>query len=84
MSSRPLAPPPIGELVDVGGYRLHLACQGVLSHGQPMAMSGLSDEVNQTYEQLWQDLQAELAALSSQGRLIVAEGSGHFIQLERP
>jgi pimeloyl-ACP methyl ester carboxylesterase len=56
----------------------------VLSHGQPMAMPGLSDEVNQTYEQLWQELQAELAGLSSQGRLIVAEGSGHYIQLERP
>jgi pimeloyl-ACP methyl ester carboxylesterase len=56
----------------------------VLSHGEPMAMPGLSDEVNQTYEQLWQNLQAELAGLSSQGRLIVAEGSGHYIQLERP
>lgn len=56
----------------------------VLSHGEPMAMPGLSDKVNQTYEQLWQDLQAELAALSSQGRLMVAEGSGHYIQLERP
>ena len=28
MSSRPAAPPPIGRLVDIGGYRLHLACQG--------------------------------------------------------
>jgi pimeloyl-ACP methyl ester carboxylesterase len=56
----------------------------VLSHDEPMAMPGLSDEANQTYEQLWQDLQAELAGLSSQGRLMVAEGSGHYIQLERP
>jgi pimeloyl-ACP methyl ester carboxylesterase len=56
----------------------------VLSHDEPMAMPGLSDEVNQAYEQLWQDLQAELAALSSQGKLMMAEGSGHYIQLERP
>jgi hypothetical protein len=28
MSSRPAAPDPVGQLVDVGGYRLHLACQG--------------------------------------------------------
>lgn len=28
MSSRPAAPDPVRQLVDVGGYRLHLACQG--------------------------------------------------------
>jgi pimeloyl-ACP methyl ester carboxylesterase len=56
----------------------------VLSHGQPMAMPGLSDEVNQANEQTWQQLQGELAALSSRGRLVVAEGSGHYLQLERP
>jgi pimeloyl-ACP methyl ester carboxylesterase len=56
----------------------------VLSHGQPMAMPGLTDAANQANEQLWQQLQAELAGLSSQGRLVVAEGSGHYIQLERP
>jgi pimeloyl-ACP methyl ester carboxylesterase len=56
----------------------------VLSHGQPMAMPGLTDEVNQAYEQLRQDLQGELAGLSSRGRLVVAHDSGHYIQLERP
>jgi pimeloyl-ACP methyl ester carboxylesterase len=56
----------------------------VHSHGQPMAMPGLPDAVNQAYEQLWQELQTELAALSSRSRLVVAEGSGHYIQLERP
>src|SRR5918993_5313980 len=56
----------------------------VLSHGQPMAMPGLAEAVNQASEQLWQQLQAELAALSSRGRLVVAEGSGHYLQLERP
>jgi pimeloyl-ACP methyl ester carboxylesterase len=56
----------------------------VLSHGQPMVMPGLPDAVNQANEQLWQELQAELAALSSRGRLVVAQDSGHYIQLERP
>jgi pimeloyl-ACP methyl ester carboxylesterase len=56
----------------------------VLSHGQPMAMPGLTDAVNQANEQLWQQLRAELAALSTRGRLVVAEGSGHYLQLERP
>jgi pimeloyl-ACP methyl ester carboxylesterase len=56
----------------------------VLSHGQPIPMPGLAPEVNQANEQLWQELQAELTALSSRGRLVVAEGSGHYIQLERP
>jgi pimeloyl-ACP methyl ester carboxylesterase len=56
----------------------------VLGHGQPMLMPGLADEVNQANEQLWQQLQAELAGLSSQGRLVVAQDSGHYIQLERP
>jgi pimeloyl-ACP methyl ester carboxylesterase len=56
----------------------------VLSHGQPMAMPGLSDEVNQANEQVWQELQAELAGLSSRGRLVVAENSGHYLQLEQP
>jgi hypothetical protein len=49
-----------------------------------MAMPGLAPEVNQANERLLQDLQAELAALSSRGRLVVAQDSGHYIQLERP
>ena len=49
-----------------------------------MAMPGLAGEVNQANEQLWQQLQAELAGLSSRGQLVVAHDSGHYIQLERP
>jgi pimeloyl-ACP methyl ester carboxylesterase len=56
----------------------------VFSHGQPMPMPGLTDAVNQANDQVWQQLQAELAALSSRGRLVVAQDSGHYIQLERP
>ena len=33
---------------------------------------------------LWPELQQELVRLSPQGKLIVAEGSGHFIQNDNP
>ena len=46
--------------------------------------AGLTAELNRAHEQVWQELQAELAALSSRGRLVVAQDSGHYIQLERP
>jgi pimeloyl-ACP methyl ester carboxylesterase len=57
----------------------------VLSHGQfdPRTM-GVSAEVAEQYEQTWQELQLELAALSSKGKRIVAEQSGHNIHLEQP
>ena len=35
-------------------------------------------------EALWRDVQARTAALSPRGRLVVVEGSGHFIQTDRP
>ncbi len=35
-------------------------------------------------EALWLDVQRRTAALSPQGRLVVAEGSGHFVQQDRP
>jgi pimeloyl-ACP methyl ester carboxylesterase len=56
----------------------------VLGHGRPMAMPGLAEEVNQANEQLWQELQAQLARLSSRARLVVAQDSGHYVHLERP
>lgn len=35
-------------------------------------------------EAVWRNVQARTAALSPQGRLEVADGSGHFIQTDRP
>lgn len=32
----------------------------------------------------WAEAQAELAALSSEGRLVVAEGSSHLVQIDQP
>jgi pimeloyl-ACP methyl ester carboxylesterase len=56
----------------------------VLSHGKTQPMPGLSAEVNREYEQTWQQLQSELTAQSTQGKHIVAEQSGHYIQFDQP
>jgi pimeloyl-ACP methyl ester carboxylesterase len=57
----------------------------VLSHGQfDAGAMGVSAEVAEQYGQAWQELQVELAALSSKGKRIVAEGSGHNIHLDQP
>lgn len=40
--------------------------------------------VNAAYEATWQSMQGELAALSSRGRHVVVEGSGHNIHHDRP
>lgn len=59
----------------------------VLSHGRldPESVSvDISPEVQEQYEQAWQELQVELASLSSSSKRIVAEQSGHNIHLEQP
>jgi pimeloyl-ACP methyl ester carboxylesterase len=56
----------------------------VLSHGQTQKLPGLSEEISREVEQTWQQMQVELAAQSSNGKRIVAEESGHFIQLDQP
>jgi pimeloyl-ACP methyl ester carboxylesterase len=59
----------------------------VLSRGHfdPETVSaGIRTEVANQYEKVWQELQVELAALSSQGKRIVAEQSGHNIHLDQP
>lgn len=56
----------------------------VLSHGIPQPMPNFSDEINAEYEVIWQELQRDQAALSSNSQHIIAERSGHDIQLEQP
>lgn len=56
----------------------------VLSHGIPQPMTNFSNEINAEYEQIWQDLQREQVALSSNSKHVIAERSGHDIQLEQP
>jgi pimeloyl-ACP methyl ester carboxylesterase len=56
----------------------------VLSHGKEQQMPGLPAEATHEFEQIWQQMQSELAAQSSRGKRIVAEKSGHYIQLDQP
>ncbi len=57
------------------------------SHRDPETVpsgAAITSEVLQEYDQTWEQLQLELAALSTQGKRIVAAGSGHYVQLDRP
>lgn len=59
----------------------------VLSHGKPAPLPKgptITPEVERRYEETWQELQTELADLSTRGELIVARESGHLIQLDEP
>jgi len=56
----------------------------VLSHGQPASVPGMPQEVNQAYESAWQQMHIEIAGMSTRGRRIVAEKSGHMIHHEQP
>jgi pimeloyl-ACP methyl ester carboxylesterase len=50
----------------------------VLSRSKPQALFG------EEAEKVWQELQIEMASLSSNGKRIVADQSGHLIQWEQP
>jgi pimeloyl-ACP methyl ester carboxylesterase len=54
------------------------------SHTVPPIKDDVTPEVAREYEAIWAQMQSELAALSPQGRVVVAEESGHSIQLDRP
>jgi hypothetical protein len=56
----------------------------VISHGQPAAIPGMPDEVNRAYEATWQEMHVEQTAMSSQGKRIIAEHSGHMVQYDQP
>ncbi|MGO9948889.1 MAG: alpha/beta hydrolase, partial [Steroidobacteraceae bacterium] len=50
--------PPLGELVDVGGYRLHLYCTGV---GSPTVVLG---SMSPGWSLYWSTVQPEIAKLT--------------------
>jgi pimeloyl-ACP methyl ester carboxylesterase len=56
----------------------------VLRHGRSERMPMLPPELNDRFEALFADLQGELADLSTRGRVVVVEGGGHDIHLDRP
>lgn len=59
----------------------------VISHGQLDANAvprSLGQQVRDEYEAAWQKLQAEITSLSTRGRRIVAERSGHNVIFDQP
>lgn len=56
----------------------------VIRHGLPDLFARMPPEQAKRAEQVWQELQTELVKLSSRGRLLVAEKSGHGIQIDQP
>lgn len=56
----------------------------VIRHGVPDLFARMPAEQARQAEQVWQELQAELSRLSSNSRLLVAERSGHGIQIDQP
>jgi pimeloyl-ACP methyl ester carboxylesterase len=56
----------------------------VLRRGHPEPSSLISDTENQQIWEIWQEWHIEMAGLSSVGKLVVAEQSGHHIQLDQP
>ena len=56
----------------------------VLASGAFLREPPTRPEAGPRLHEMWQDLQRELASLSSEGIYSVVEGSGHFIQRDRP
>jgi pimeloyl-ACP methyl ester carboxylesterase len=58
-----------------------------IRHGVPVtfpAAFGIPQATEQQYEQNWRRYQLGFAALSSRGRVVVADGAGHMIHHEAP
>ena len=56
----------------------------VIRHGIPDLFASMPAELAKRCEEIWQELQADLAKLSSDSQMIVAENSGHGIQFDQP
>jgi pimeloyl-ACP methyl ester carboxylesterase len=67
-----------------GAGRLGSVPLVVIRHGIPGLFAAMPQADAMVAEGVWQGLQTELASLSSHSRLIVAEQSGHMVQLDQP
>lgn len=56
----------------------------VIQHGIPDLFASMPVEQAKQADRVWQELQAELTQLSSNSQMIVAEKSGHGIQIDQP
>lgn len=55
----------------------------VITHGIPVT-EGVPQHLQTDVENAWQKMQADLASISTNASLIVAEGSGHNVPVEQP
>ena len=56
----------------------------VLSHDPEMPMPDIPADLEKPINDEWQQMQDELARLSTRGTHVVAKKSGHYIQIDRP
>jgi pimeloyl-ACP methyl ester carboxylesterase len=56
----------------------------VIRHGLPDLFASMPAEQAKQAEIVWQELQAELTKLSSNSKMLIAEKSGHGIQIDQP
>ena len=56
----------------------------VIRHGIPDLFVRMPVEQARQAERIWQELQMELTHLSSNSNVLVAEKSGHAIQIDQP
>ena len=56
----------------------------VLSHDPDTPQPDLPEDLVKPTNDAWQQMQTELAHLSTRGRQVIAKNSGHHIQLDRP
>jgi len=56
----------------------------VLTHDPGRPEPDMPEDVVQPTEQAWQQMQDELAQLSTKSTHVIAKNSGHYIQLDRP
>ncbi len=57
----------------------------VLTHGKAAgAEDGVPEGLEEDVEAAWQSMQENLATISTNARQVIADGSGHFIHIERP
>lgn len=68
--------------IELGDTPLVVIARGQAQEAAPAI--GLTETLVAQYEPVWRELQRELPELSTQGELVIAEESGHYIQLEQP
>ncbi|MGA7474217.1 MAG: hypothetical protein WBW60_15910, partial [Candidatus Sulfotelmatobacter sp.] len=56
----------------------------VLSHDPDRPEPDLPEDLLKPTNEAWQQMQDELAHLSTQSTHVIANNSGHYIQLDRP